>query len=263
MVNKGKPHPAVLSESLGPLRWIWSYLTWTSSSVIVLKLPPGNVLTRVCPSICLSTVGVPISHNALQHFPECHGTYTRGVPCQGGTLPGPVGGYPGQVLPLARSGQGGYPAWGVPWSGTPPGQDGGGYPGRTTEGVLNTRWVVCLLRSRRRTFLLSSSLKGRWEIWTKCRIFPQSLHKVVQFQVYSLFVSRSPIKWWLDLLRYLHSVRLHLEDDTTQHKAKPDMRNSWYVCTISNHCCIWGSPSCQGVSRCSRICCFVNLAALD
>ena len=34
----------------------------------------GNVLTRVCPSINLSVHrgGVPISHNALQHFPECH-----------------------------------------------------------------------------------------------------------------------------------------------------------------------------------------------
>ena len=36
----------------------------------------GNVLTRVCPSICLSTGGVPISHNALQHYPECHGADT-------------------------------------------------------------------------------------------------------------------------------------------------------------------------------------------
>ena len=32
----------------------------------------------------------------------------------------------------------------------------GGYPGRTTEGVLTTRRAVCLLRSRRRTFLLLS-----------------------------------------------------------------------------------------------------------
>ena len=38
--------------------------------------------------------GVPISHNALQHFPECHGAAGGG-----GTLPGPAGGggYPGQV----------------------------------------------------------------------------------------------------------------------------------------------------------------------
>ena len=140
-----------------------------------LLLPPayvvrreGNVLTRVCLSVhrggthpiifffaarirrmgkvmfsvCSHLGGVPISHNALQHFPECHGADTGGVPCQvqpeggvpcrGGTLPG--GGYPGQVPPPARSGQ-------------------GGYPGRTAEGLLNTRRAVCLLRSRRRTFL--------------------------------------------------------------------------------------------------------------
>ena len=49
--------------------------------------------------------GVPVSHNALQHFPECHGA-------AGG------GGYP------ARSSQGG----GLPWlgGGTLP----GGYPGQ-------------------------------------------------------------------------------------------------------------------------------------
>ena len=122
----------------------------------------GNVLTRVCPSICLSTGGgVPISHNALQHFPECHGA-------AGGTLPGPGGGVPCQVQP------GGYPAMGVPWPGgtlaggtlvggypargypgrvPPPARSGGGYPVRTTEGVFTTRRAVCLLRSRRRTFL--------------------------------------------------------------------------------------------------------------
>ena len=109
-----------------------------------------------------------------------------GVPCQvqpgGGTLPGGVpwpGGYPGQVPPPARLGWG-VPCWGVPWPGGYPGQvppparsgwggtlvryppsqvrmggypAGGGYPGRTTEGVLTTRRAVCLLRSRRRTFL--------------------------------------------------------------------------------------------------------------
>ena len=42
--------------------------------------------------------GVPISHNALQHYPECHGAARGGgVPCQvqrGGGVPWP-GGYPG------------------------------------------------------------------------------------------------------------------------------------------------------------------------
>ena len=90
------------------------------------SLPPayvvrreGNVLTCICPSIHQSVCpreggGVPISHNALQHFPECHGAATveGGVPCQvqpGGTL---LGGYP------ARSRQG---------EGCPGGGGGGGW----------------------------------------------------------------------------------------------------------------------------------------
>ena len=115
---------------------------------------------------------------------------TRGVPCQvqlggvpckvqlggyparssqGGTLPGgypaggyPAGGYPGMVPPSQVR-------MGVPCGGTLPGgtlQGGtqvwyppsqvrtqGGYPVRTTKGVLTTRQAVCLLHSCRRTFL--------------------------------------------------------------------------------------------------------------
>ena len=49
-------------------------------SVTIPLLPPAYVVrgkvmfwhASVHPSICLSTGGVPISHNALQHFPECH-----------------------------------------------------------------------------------------------------------------------------------------------------------------------------------------------
>ena len=93
----------------------------------------------------------------------------------GGTLSGPAGGGPCQVQP----GHGGYPAGGggypageggtllgrgypargyqgrVPPLPPPPARSGqdGGYPVRTTEGVLSTRRAVCLLRSRRRTFL--------------------------------------------------------------------------------------------------------------
>ena len=120
----------------------------------------GNVFSLFTPG------GVPISHNALQHFRECHGA-ARGRD----TLPGPAGGVPCQVQP------GGYPAgggtllgvpcqggtlWGYPGGGYPGGgypgretpQPGrGGYPVRTTEGVFTTRRAVCLLRSRRRTFL--------------------------------------------------------------------------------------------------------------
>ena len=149
--------------------------------------------------------GVPISHNALQHYLECHGV---GVPSQVqlGRYPYPImlcnitqnsmgqtpGGVPGQVqlgggvqcqvrmggtqvrYPPGPGQDGGYPAWGGTQVGYPrPGQDGGyptlvhppagypltdqdggGYPVRTTEGALTTRRAVCLLRSRRRTFLL-------------------------------------------------------------------------------------------------------------
>ena len=113
--------------------------------------------------------GVPISHNVLQHYPEFHGADTcvggaQPVPAgKGGTLPGqdmggyPVGGtqvgYPCQVRTR------GYPGR-VPPAGYPsPGQvrTGGGYPVRTTEGVLTTQRAVCLLRSRRRTFLFHTS----------------------------------------------------------------------------------------------------------
>ena len=85
--------------------------------------------------------GVPRSGTPPDRVPPRGGTQS-GTPWGG--LPGsgtpPGGGYPGQVPP-----RGGYPGQ-VP----PP----GGYPGRTTEGVLTTRRAVCLLRSRRRTFLL-------------------------------------------------------------------------------------------------------------
>ena len=54
--------------------------------------------------------GVPVSHNALQHYPECHGAFT------GGTLPGQDGGYP------ARSGRGEYPVRVPPSRVPPPGQ---------------------------------------------------------------------------------------------------------------------------------------------
>ena len=116
-----------------------------------------------------------------------------GVPCQvrmgGAGYPGRVpplagytpwldqdGGYPGRVpppqqgTPQARMGgtQVGYPLAGYPHGpggGYPgrvtpcrvppqPGSGWRGYPVRTTEGVLTTRRAVCLLCSRRRTFLL-------------------------------------------------------------------------------------------------------------
>ena len=121
----------------------------------------ASVLPSVCPQ-----GGYPypimlcnISQNAM-------GQTLGGVPCHiqpGGTL---MGGYPARGYPARSSG--GVPCWGGGGGGTlvrylppRPGQDGGypaggGYPGRTTEGVLNTRRAVCLLRSRRRTFLFNA-----------------------------------------------------------------------------------------------------------
>ena len=127
------------------------------------SLPPAYVVRREGNSftllVCSHLGGVPISHNALQHFPECHGADTwGGVPCQVqlGGYPGGyhAGGYPGRVppwqgppqegTPLARSGRGvtllggtqvGYSPSQVSTGGVP---CQGGYPVRTTEGVLNT-----------------------------------------------------------------------------------------------------------------------------
>ena len=100
----------------------------------------------VHPSICLSTGGVPISHNALQHFPECHeavGGYPDTPPWGGTRVRYPPGGYldpPGGV-PGSGTPPGGYPGQvppgGVPGSGTPPGgylDPPGGYPGQVPPG---------------------------------------------------------------------------------------------------------------------------------
>ena len=82
----------------------------------------GNVLTRVCLSVHR---GVPVSHNALQHFPECHGAAGGGYPypimlCNiSQNAMGQLGGYP------ARSSRGGYPGGGYPVWGVP---CLGGYP---------------------------------------------------------------------------------------------------------------------------------------
>ena len=100
----------------------------------VRSMREGNVLTRICPSINLSV------HRGGYPYPIMLCNISQNAMRQGGYPDPPRGGT--QV----RS-----PPGGVPGSGTPPW--GGGYPGRTTEGVFTTRRAVCLLRSRRRTFL--------------------------------------------------------------------------------------------------------------
>ena len=131
------------------------------------------------------------------------GTRVRYTP---GGVPGsgtPPGGYPGQVPPRGGT-RVRYPPGGVPGSGTPP----GGYPGRTTEGVLTTRRAVCLLRSRRRTFLLCICYVG----WSnkqsniyRAKVF--SLFKwnffVVVFNFFS-FIS-SPWQFCLQIVQRLIS----------------------------------------------------------
>ena len=106
-----------------------------------------------------------ISQNAMRQWGG-PGTYPPGG--RGYLVRYPPGGV--RVPPRGVGGSG-YPPWGgpgtpppdrvPPWggSGYPPQGGypvrwGGGYPVRTTEGVLTTRRAVCLLRSRRRTFLL-------------------------------------------------------------------------------------------------------------
>ena len=91
------------------------------------------------------------------------GYLTRGVPKLGGTLTGvPQWGYPTSGTPPTRPGgvpRWGYPNRGYPALGTPLSDLDGGYPNRggtplqLTDGVLDKRRSVCLLRSRRRTFL--------------------------------------------------------------------------------------------------------------
>ena len=107
-------------------------------------------------SVCLSVHrGVPVSHNALQHFPECHGAaggvpcqvQLGGVPCQvqlgrGGTLPGPAGGVPCQVQ-----------LGGVPWPG------GGTHLGQHREYLLHGgRYASCVHAGGLSCFILSPKL---------------------------------------------------------------------------------------------------------
>ena len=93
----------------------------------IRRMGEGNVFSL------FTSGGVPVSHNALQHFPECHGA-ARGVPVSHNALQhfpechGAAGGIPCQVQPGGR-----YPGrGGVPWPGGYTGRGGtlvGGYPG--------------------------------------------------------------------------------------------------------------------------------------
>ena len=128
----------------------------------------GNVLTRVCLSVHR---GVPISHNALQHYPECHGA-AEGVPCQV-----QLGGYPARgTLP------GGVPCWGVPCLGgylimvpPQPGQDWGGTQlGQHREYLLHGgRYASCVHAGGLSCLKYSGihvELVSQWVYWTFCEM---------------------------------------------------------------------------------------------
>ena len=91
------------------------------------SLPPAYVVRREGNSFTLFVSphlgGLPISHNALQHYPEFHGADTWGVPSQVQL----TGGYPassgwgGGTLPVGTL-PGGYPAGGYHVGYLPPSQ---------------------------------------------------------------------------------------------------------------------------------------------
>ena len=173
-----------------------------------LYLPPAYVVRRegtVFTGVCLSTGGgypypimlCNISQNAMG---QRGGGYLTGYPPRGGTQSGgvpdwvpPLGGYPvGGVTQLGTP-PGGYPVRGGTWPGTPQGvpdwvpprgvpdwvpprgyltgyPPGGGTQVGQQKGVLTTRRAVCLLRSRRRTFLFVLGL-----CWNSCSVFRMAL----------------------------------------------------------------------------------------
>ena len=101
-------------------------------------LPPAYVVRREGNSftlfVCPHLGGVPISHNALQHFPECHEAAggVPGPPPGGGTWPGtPRGGTQTPPRGGTWTPPGGVPDWVLPPRGgtrTPPGGYLTGYP---------------------------------------------------------------------------------------------------------------------------------------
>ena len=126
----------------------WTWLRDTQRGVPHLRYPlvrpgwgvpqPGGTPTSDTPP-CQTWLGIP-------HLGYPPSDLAGGYP-DGGVPPPRVpphqtwpGGTPPQVPPLSSDLAGGYP-------------DGGGTPPQVTDGVLDTPRSVCLLRSRRRTFL--------------------------------------------------------------------------------------------------------------
>ena len=142
------------------------------------------------------------------------GGYPVRYPPRGGTWSGnPPGGVPSQVPPRGTRTPRGDPGGGG--TQTPPGggggtrsgppRGGGGvYPGRTTEGVLTTRRAVCLLRSRRRTFLLVRKMWRRSKTKIRIQLSHWHLHIVLHASYFSRHLS---FLWshWNPFLFYFES----------------------------------------------------------
>ena len=132
----------LVSKVFSVIDHIQSVRVYLHHKVNVASLPPayvvrweGNSFTLfVCPHLG----GIPISHNALQHFPECHEAVGgSGYPPRGGTRSGTPGGVwvppqggtrsgtPGGSGYTPRGVPGQVPPWGVrvPPRGGVPSQD--------------------------------------------------------------------------------------------------------------------------------------------
>ena len=125
-------------------RTCFFYLLLLPTAYVVRR--EGYVLTRVC--VCPRGGGVPRPGPARGGVPQ------PGL-VRGGTPARSDGGYPRWGTPRQGWGPPGLMGGGATWSGVPPwqGWDTPPPPYRTTDGVLDTAWSVCLFRSRRSTFL--------------------------------------------------------------------------------------------------------------
>ena len=151
---RGVPHPRYPPSDL-------------ARGVPHLKHPirPGQGVTpvrRTPPWVPLSELawGVPLPGVPHLGYPPIRPG--QGVPHLGSPSSDLAGGVPCQ---------GGTPPWVTPsqtWLGGTPA--GGGTPPQVTDGVLDTPRSVCLLRSRRRTFLLNVKLHLGERVFFNCSL---------------------------------------------------------------------------------------------
>ena len=120
--------------------------TWGRyDSQVQRGLPPSNLGWGGTLARSGWGVGVPPAKDGIPLTRSRHG-YSGVPPARDGVPPGQGWGIPQLDL-----------GWGTPPSGPEPGPGMGHPPLWTTEGVIATWWSVCLLHSRRRTFLFQKS----------------------------------------------------------------------------------------------------------